>query len=150
VIFQIVDPAKLWVEALSFGAIGGLQNAAATAADGKPLKLAFRGSGLADRSQSIPVHFAVESGADGVRVGQFVTVFVASGEEKSGIVVPRTALVRGASGQEFVFEHVSPERFMPRTVRSEPLDGMRVIILAGLEAGKRVVVQGAELLDHVR
>jgi hypothetical protein len=37
-----------------------------------------------------------------------------------------------------------------RPVRTEPLDGKRVLILAGLEPGKRIVVQGAELLDHVR
>ena len=35
-------------------------------------------------------------------------------------------------------------------VRTEPLDAERVMIAAGLEPGKRVVVQGAELLDHVR
>ena len=36
--------------------------------------LAFRGSGLADRNQSIPVHFAIEGDTGGLRAGQFVTV----------------------------------------------------------------------------
>ena len=31
-----------------------------------------------------------------------------------------------------------------------PLDAERVIVAAGLEPGKRVVVLGTELLDHVR
>ena len=35
-------------------------------------------------------------------------------------------------------------------MRTEPLDAERVLIAAGLDPGKRVVVQGAELLDHVR
>ena len=35
-------------------------------------------------------------------------------------------------------------------VRVEPLDGERVLIAAGLEPGKRIVAQGAELLDQVR
>jgi hypothetical protein len=39
---------------------------------------------------------------------------------------------------------------MPRAVRVEPLDGDRVLVLAGLTPATRVVVQGAELLDHVR
>jgi membrane fusion protein, heavy metal efflux system len=39
---------------------------------------------------------------------------------------------------------------MPRAVRVEPLDADRVLIAAGLARGKRIVVQGAELLDHVR
>lgn len=150
VILQIVDPQKLWVEALSFNALNGLQTTSATTATGKTLQLAFRGAGFADRSQAIPVHFAIEGDASGIRPGQFVTVFAASGEQKAGIAVPRTAVVRVANGQEHVFEHESAERFTPRPVRTEPLDGDRVLILAGVDAGRRIVVRGAELLDHVR
>jgi hypothetical protein len=150
VILQIVDPKKLWVEALSFNTLNGLQTATATTPAGKSLQLAFRGAGFADRSQAIPVHFAIEGDTDGVRPGQFVTVFAASGEQKTGIAAPRTAVVRATNGQEHVFEQISAERFTPRPVRTEPLDGDRVLILAGIEAGKRLVVQGAELLDHVR
>lgn len=32
----------------------------------------------------------------------------------------------------------------------EQLDGQSVLIAAGIDPGKRVVVQGAELLDRVR
>jgi membrane fusion protein, heavy metal efflux system len=49
-----------------------------------------------------------------------------------------------------VFEHSSAERFEPRSVRVEPLDGERVLVVSGLKAGVRVVTQGAELLDQVR
>jgi hypothetical protein len=35
-------------------------------------------------------------------------------------------------------------------VHIEPLDGQRVLISQGLSPGTRVVVQGAELLDHIR
>ena len=55
-----------------------------------------------------------------------------------------------ANGQDFIYEHVSAERFEARPVRIESLDGERVLIAAGLEAGKRIVVQGAELVGHVR
>jgi multidrug efflux pump subunit AcrA (membrane-fusion protein) len=54
------------------------------------------------------------------------------------------------AGQDAIYEHVSAERFEPRPVRIEPLDGQRVLISQGLSPGKRVVVQGAELLDHIR
>jgi ABC-type phosphonate transport system ATPase subunit len=49
-----------------------------------------------------------------------------------------------------VYVHVAAERFEPRAVRVEPLDGERVLVSAGIEVGQRIVVQGAELLDHVR
>lgn len=150
VIFHIVDPGKLWVEALSFEIISDTQGAFAQTATGKTIRLSHRGSGFADRSQSIPVHFAVEEDVAGLRAGQFVTVLIRTDEAQKGIVVPRSALVRAASGQDIVYEHVSPERFQARIVRTAPFDGSNVLVLAGLEPGKRIVIQGAELLDHVR
>jgi hypothetical protein len=150
VIFHIIDPARLWVEALSFDVVPPAQSASAVMANGRTLPLGFRGSGLADRNQSIPLHFAVTGALSGLRAGQFVTVFVTTGEEKRGIAIPRASLVRSANGQDLVYVHTAPERFEQRPVHVEPLDGERVLISAGIDAGQRVVVQGAELLDHVR
>lgn len=150
VVFHIITPGKLWVEALSFDPVAGTGRASAKTGNGKPLALSFRGSGLADRSQSIPVHFSVDEGGKGLRAGQFVTVFAETGDERSGIAAPRTAVIRAANGQDFVFEHTTAERFEPRPVRIEPLDAERVLIAAGIDPGKRIVVQGTELLDHVR
>ena len=64
--------------------------------------------------------------------------------------MPRTSVLRSANGQTIVFEHTAAERFEPRIVRVEPLDAERVLVLDGLAAGKRVVVQGAELLNQIR
>jgi hypothetical protein len=150
IVFHVIDPAKLWVEALSFQRLAGVQGASAATAAGGSLSLSFRGSGLADRSQSVAVHFAIEGDTTGLRAGQFVTVLVTTGEETPGIAVPRGSLVRNANGQDFVYEHVAAERFTPRAVRTEPLDADRVLIAAGIVRGKRIVAQGAELLDHVR
>ncbi|ARP99825.1 efflux RND transporter periplasmic adaptor subunit [Pseudorhodoplanes sinuspersici] len=150
IVFHIVTPGKLWVEALSFDVLPGIGSASAKTSNGQSLRLAFRGSGLADRSQSVPVHFSISDAGTHLRVGQFVTVFAETGEKRSGIAAPRSAVVRTANGQDFVFEHTNAERFEPRPVRIEPLDADRVLIAAGLETGKRLVVQGAELLDHVR
>jgi cobalt-zinc-cadmium efflux system membrane fusion protein len=150
VIFQIVDPGQLWIEALSFDPVAGPVEASATAANGRALPLSFRGSGLADRSQSIPVHFAVEGETGGLRAGQLVTVLATTGEQKEGIAVPRGSLLRSPNGQDMVYVHTRAERFEPRPVRVEPLDSERVLAVAGLEPGQRVVVQGAELLHNVR
>ncbi|MCP1548719.1 MULTISPECIES: efflux RND transporter periplasmic adaptor subunit [Methylorubrum] len=148
-VFRIVDPDKLYVEALSF--VGLEPGAAATARlpDGRTLALASRGAGLADRNQAVPVQFAITGSAEGVRLGQFVTVLAPTGETIGGLAVPRAGIVRTESGA-VVYEHVSAERFEPRPVRVEPLDAEQVIVAGGLNAGRRVVVQGAELLDQVR
>ena len=148
-VFRIVDPDKLYIEALSF--VGLEPGAAATARlpDGRTLALASRGAGLADRNQAVPVQFAITGPAEGVRLGQFVTVLAPTGEALPGLAVPRSGLVR-TEGGAVVYEHVAAERFEPRAVRVEPLDAEHVIVAGGLGAGRRVVVQGAELLDQVR
>ena len=66
------------------------------------------------------------------------------------MLLPREALVRGASGETVVWEHAEPERFVVRQVRSEPFDGQRVLVTGGIKAGDRIVVHGAELLSQVR
>jgi cobalt-zinc-cadmium efflux system membrane fusion protein len=150
VIFHIVDPQRLWVEALSFEAVSGTPTATAKSSNGKALALTYEGAGFADRNQSVPIQFSINGDISGLRVGQFVTVLVATDEQKQGLAIPRTSLVRSTNGQDFVYEHVTPERFEPRPVRVEPLDAERVLVATGLLPGKRIVTQGAELLDHVR
>ena len=150
VVFQVIDPARLWVEALSFDAVVEPRHAYATVANGRRLPLAFRGSGWADRNQSIAVQFDIQGESAGLRAGQFVTVFLATSEEKAGIAVPRASVVRTSGGQDVVYVHTAPERFEAKAVRVGPLDGEHVLVLAGIEPGVRVAIQGADLLDHVR
>jgi len=150
VVFQIVDPERLWIEALSFNALSGTQTATARSPSGRSLALKYQGSGFTDRNQSIPIHFAIEGDVTGLRVGQFVTVLANTDDEQNGLAVPRGSVVRSANGQDVVYEHVTAERFQARLVRTQPLDGERVLIATGIGPGRRVVTQGAELLDQVR
>lgn len=150
IVFQIVDPSRLWIEALTFSILPDAQRATARTGEGRKLALSFQGAGLSDRSQAIPVHFAIEGAEKGLRVGQLVTVLAATGEETKGIALPRASILRSANGQTILFEHTSGERFEPRIVRVEPLDAERVVVLDGLTPARRVVVQGAELLNQIR
>lgn len=150
VIFQIIDPSRYWVEALSFDAHSVTGAARGKFMDGKTAALSYRGSGLADRNQAIPIHFSVEGQAEGIRAGQLLTVLSSTTDERTGIAVPRTSVLRASNGQSLVYEHTNSERFVPREVRTEPLDGDRLLIVSGIEAGKRIVTQGAELLNQIR
>ena len=149
-VFRIVEPTNLWIEALSFDALTAGQHATARLPDGRTFALTYQGSGLADRNQAIPVQFAIEGDASGLRVGQFLTVLANTEGRLSGLALPRAAVVRTGNGQDVVYEHVGAERYEARQVRIEPLDGNRVLIAGGIGPGRRVVVQGAELLDQVR
>ena len=150
IIFHIIEPSRLWVEARSFDALSGVHSATAKSGDGRAVPLTYQGAGFADRNQSIPVQFAITGSVTGLRAGQFVTVLATTTEEKSGVAIPRASLVRSSNGQDVVYEHVTAERFEQRAVRIEPLDGERVLVSSGLADGARIVVQGAELLGQVR
>jgi hypothetical protein len=150
VIFQIVDPDQLWIEALSYDAPTLRGGARGQLPNGRTLELVHVGTGLADRNQATPAHFSITGGSAGLRAGQFLTVFAATADTRRGVAVPREAVLRGSNGQSLVFEHSNAERFVPRDVRIEPLDGANVLIVAGIEPGRRIVTQGAELLNQIR
>ena len=150
VIFQIVDPARFWVEALSYEAYPLKEQATGRLGDGRTIPLLYKGAGLSDRNQAIPIQFSIEGDTGGLRAGQLLTVLAATSDERQGIAVPRGSVLRGANGQSIVYEHTNAERFVPREVRVEPLDGERVLILSGVEPGRRIVTRGAELLNQIR
>lgn len=150
VVFRIVDPGRLWVEALGFSPDAGRSGATGRTPDGRSVALAFVGAGISDRAQALPLLFSVASNTGDLRPGQFLTVFAEAGAPRIGIAIPRSAVVRGANGQSIVYAHLSAERFMPRDVKTEPLDASRVLVVAGLSPGQRVVTDGAELLDQIR
>ncbi|MBP2147542.1 MULTISPECIES: efflux RND transporter periplasmic adaptor subunit [Xanthobacteraceae] len=150
VVFRIIDPDRLWVEALGFSPDMGRSGASGRLPDGRSVALTFLGAGMSDRSQAVPLQFSVTAGAEGLRPGQFLTVLAEAGAPRMGIAIPRTAVVRGANGQAIVYEHVAAERFVAREVKTEPLDAGRVLVVAGLPPDRRVVTEGAELIDQIR
>lgn len=150
ILFQIVDPARLWVEALSYAGVVTGERGSAVLPDGRALSLAFEGAGLSDRNQAVPLHFSVQANEASLRLGQLVSVEMETGESRTGLAVPRISVVRAANGATLVYEQSNPERFAPREVRVEPLDAQRVLVISGLEAGARIVTTGAELLHQVR
>lgn len=148
VVFRIVDPQRLWVEALSYG--GEAIGPRAWAATGETsLSLAFVGAGVAEQGRARPLHFRIENAAV-ARAGTMLTVLAETEEAVAGMAAPRDSVIRAANGEDVVYVHVAPEVFAPRAVRTAPLDGGQVLIVAGVEAGERIVTQGAELLGQLR
>ncbi len=151
VLFEIVDPARLAVEALAYDPA---QAAGITAASldlpGGGTALAFVGAGRQLREQALPLLFRVRSGNAALAVGMPVKVIARTAATTRGAALPLAALGRGADGETTVWVKLAPERFAPRRVEVRPLDGERVTVTAGLEEGERVVVGGASLLGQVR
>lgn len=151
-LIQIVDPREIWVEAAAYGLdeTSGAVTATAALADGRRVKLAFRGRSQALRDQANVLHFRVMDPPEGLSVGAAVTVHAEVGASQAAIVVPRAAIVRNSGGDYLVYDHVDPERFVPRPVRVEGLDADRALVRAGLAPGAKIVVRAAEFVNQVR
>ena len=154
VLFEIVDPARLWVEAtLTDRSLAGQVRAAtAVTADGTQLAVTFIGRGMTLRQGAVPLQFRIDGAPPGLSVGTPVTVVAELDGKDRGVALPRAAVIRQANGLPAVWDHVSAERFVARPVRVRALDAGRVLVLGGLPSDPvpRVVVQGAELLGQVR
>lgn len=152
-LFEIVDPKRLWIEAIGIAGTDDEDDVtAATAVDaeGHRIPLSFVGRAPTLRNQALPLLFRVDEPHASLAIGGTVKVLIRHGARVEGIVVPDAAIVRAPSGLAQVWVKVAPERFAPRLVRTVPLDGERVLVSSGLAAGDRVVVQAAELINQVR
>lgn len=151
-VYEIVDPSRLTIEALAFdSAVGANVGDAALAVGGERVPLKFLGAARSLREQALPLTFRAEGKAlAGLAVGQPVKVFVQSKTKVKGIAVPAASLMKNPSNQTIVWVKAAPEKFEPRVVTVEPLDGVNVAITSGLKAGERVATQGATLINQVR
>ncbi len=149
IVFEIIDPNRLQVEATITDARDLGQTASADAG-GAMLQLERVGAGRADAAGASIIRYRIVGGADAVRLNQPVTVFAATSASVSGVAVPRAAVVRGANGQSIVFVKASPERIEPRIVTFEIVGADRVVITNGVAAGERVIVAGAQLIAQIR
>ena len=152
VLFEIVDPARLRIEALAFDAAVAADIGSASLAVGPTrVPLSFIGAARSLREQALPLVFRAEGRPlAALAVGQPVRVFVQGRAKVRGIAVPVASLMRNPSNQTIVWVKTAPERFEPRVVTTAPLDGVTVAVTAGLQAGDRVATQGASLINQVR
>ena len=151
-VFEVVDPQRLRIEALAYDAELVADVASASiAVGGENVPLVFIGAAHSLREQALPLMFRGEGVSLGrLAMGQAVKVFVQTRSKAQGIRVPAAALAKNPANQTIVWVKTAPERFEPRTVTVEPLDGAHVAATAGLQAGDRVVTQGASLVNQVR
>lgn len=150
-LLEIIDPARLSVEALAYdAALVDNLTSASVPLPGGALALQYVGGGRQLREQALPLLFRVKSPNAPVAVGQPVKVIAQTARTVQGVALPHAALVRNSAGDRVVWVHVGAERFAPRKVTSQPLDGSSVAVTQGLAAGERVVSVGASLLAQVR
>ncbi len=155
-VFEIVDPSDLWVEATApdpatAADASRVQAASALTPEKQVLQLTYVGSGLALKQQATPILFNIDQPPPGLRVGRPVTVTVRSeARSRRGLPVSREAVTIGTDGVEEVWEQTAPEVFIPHPVRTQDIDGTTVLVVDGLAEGARVVVRGSKLMAQLQ
>jgi len=154
VLFEVVDPARMLVEATTADAKVAA-NVAGAALQGMPeVSLRLLGASRTLRDGVLPLTFAMSAVKAGtalpVAIGQPVTVVAQLKQRIKGVVLPAQAVVRNPSNEPIVWIKSGAERFIPQPVQFRPLDASTVVVTQGLSADNRVVVQGAPLIAQIR
>lgn len=151
VLVEIVDPARLMVEATTTDAGLAARIAGARLAEGAATELQLLGAARVLRDGVLPLNFRVKGKSDQpLALGQSVGVVVQLADKRKGVQLPTAAVVRGTANEAVVWVKTGAERYRPQAVQTQPLDGKTLLVTQGLTAGQRVVIQGAALVAQIR
>ncbi len=152
VLYEIVDPQRLMVEALAYDptVLAEIGAANAVLPGNTALALVFVGGAQQLREQALPLLFRIKPPLPALAVGQPLKVVAQTKRTLKGVAVPLAALTRTSAGDTVLWVHAGAETFVPKKVRHQALDGANAAVTEGIAAGERVVTQGASALAQVR
>ena len=157
-LFHVANTARLWLEArVPESEVGrlGKPGGAAFSVDGfaqpfvieagKNGKLVAVGGVVDATTRTVPAIFEFANPEGNLRLGMSARAQLYAGAGQQAVLVPASA-VQDESGTQVVYVQTGGESFERRIVRTGARDGARIAILDGIEAGQRVVSQGAYLI----
>ncbi len=149
-LFHIVDTSELLVEADVFendvASVHSAKSASLTveAFPGVafPGRLVSRGTAVDERTRALHILFSVPNADHRLFAGMFGRVYIETGEEITGMSVPKSAVI-DVEGQQTVYVKTGGEQFTAFPVQILERLSDRVVLAEGvLKEGDRVVVQG--------
>ncbi len=102
-------------------------------------KIDFAATQVDTRMGTVQLRARFANADDALLAGQFVRVRITGGKAKDAYLVPQQALVQAPSGRS-VFVIGAGDRAEARTVTLGETQGADIVILAGLRAGDRVIL----------
>lgn len=105
-------------------------------------RLLSYGKSAGTGSHYLPVTFEFDNRGD-IMPGAFCEVWLISSPIEGALTLPKTALVE-EQGSFFVFIQLDEEGYRKQLVQTGADDGRMIQILSGVEAGQRIVVEGAQ------
>ena len=151
-LFVVVQTEGLWVRVPLFV---GERNGVDTT---KPATVVGLGSATGPAINALPVtgppsadpatatsdvFYALQSPGGVVRPGERVSVLVPLTGAEQALVVPTAAVVYDMSGSAWVYEATGDTTFVRRRIEIRSQAGAKTLVTRGIEAGKKVVTNGA-------
>lgn len=150
VLFEIVDPKQMLVEALATDASLARRISSASLAEVAGVELTLLGGGRSLRDGALPLNFRARGAHLDLAVGQPVTVLARLNTTVKGIALPAAALARNPANETVVWIKSGAQRFIALPVEATALDAGTVIVTRGLSPDNRVVVSGTSLINQIR
>ena len=153
-LLEVADLSNVWVEAdvyeqqLPQVQIGQKVEITTAAIPGTPFAgtVSFIQPVLAGASRTARVRIDLPNRGLRLKPDMYVNVRIFGFPMAKHIMVPPSAVVdRGQ--RQFVWVEKSPGTYEPREVRTGGRHGEAIVIVSGLEAGEKIVVEGGFLLD---
>jgi multidrug efflux pump subunit AcrA (membrane-fusion protein) len=145
VLFSIIDPAGLQIEALAYDP-ALVDNLAGASLQGVSLR--YLGGALVLRDGALPLRFAPQQPMP-LALGQTVRLIAQTREQLTGVVLPASSVVKNSANESVVWLHEQALLFRAVPVQPQALDGKRVLVTQ-IKPGSRVVTEGASLLNQIR
>ena len=154
VLFEVIDPARVLVEATTADPALPARVGDASLRGVSDVRLKLLGAARSLRDGVLPLTFRARPEKAGaampLAVGQPVTVVASLNERTKGFVLPAQAVVRNSANEPIVWIKSGAERYIPQPVQYRALDASTVVVTQGLGTDNRVVVQGAPLIAQIR
>jgi len=150
ILFDIVDPGRMMVEASSTDVTLAAHIDGASLLNFPTVALTLAGAGRSLQNGALPLNFRASAKDAPLAIGQPVTVLARLATKVKGIALPAEALVRSPTNEAIVWIKSGAERFIAQPVVVQVLDADTIIIVRGLAPDNRVVVSGAALINQIR
>jgi cobalt-zinc-cadmium efflux system membrane fusion protein len=149
-VLEVASLDEVWIEAPVFerdlarigGPVRAFFSTIAYPNEEFPGELVDRGAVVDERTRAATVVFRVPNAGRPFRIGMQANVRIDAGETVEAVLVSKEAVL-DHEGKKIVYVRVAGEEFERREVTLGDEHGGKVAVLSGLEAGERVVTQGA-------
>lgn len=150
VLFTVIDPSVVWLVANVAATDAALVSARAGGEFLVEGDTRWRDAGavvsvsamIDPATRTLPVVFEAANAGGQVKIGSLARVRVRTGLRESGVTIPASAVLE-EDGRPVAFVQVRGETFEKRPLQLGTQEGGRVLVLAGVRAGERVVTGAA-------